>query len=236
MTGEPLATTSARAQLAALAEDAGFLRSWPYARGPMGDPAATRPAAVLVLFGVLDGLPADHDAQALAVSSDLDVLLLARAATLRSHAGQVAFPGGRVDPGESVVEAALREAEEETGLDPSGVEVLGTFAELPMPVSNHVVTPVVGWWSRPTPVRVVDHGESSHVFRAPVADLVDPDRRVTTVVRRGGHVWRGPAFRVTDGELTHLVWGFTAGILDTMFTRLGWAEPWDRDREVELQP
>jgi 8-oxo-dGTP pyrophosphatase MutT (NUDIX family) len=235
VTPEPLATTSARAQLAALAEDRTFLRSWPHARGlPAVDPNATRPAAVLVLFGVLDGLPAAHDAQAIALSHDLDVLLLARATTLRSHAGQVAFPGGRLEPGESVVEAALREAEEETGLDPSGVEVLGSCRELPMPVSNHVVTPVLGWWARPTPVRVVDHGESAHVFRAPVADLVDPDRRVTTVVRRGGHEWRGPGFQVADGALTHLVWGFTAGILDAMLEHLGWAEPWDHGRELEL--
>lgn len=235
MTSEPLATTSAKAQLAALAGDRTFLRAWPHARGlPAVDPAATRPAAVLVLFGVLDGLAATHDAHSLAVSHDLDVLLLARAATLRSHAGQVAFPGGRLEPGESAVEAALREAEEETGLDPSGVEVLGALRELPMPVSNHVVTPVLGWWARPTPVRVVDHGESAHVFRAPVADLVDPDRRVTTVLRRDGQEWRGPAFQVADGPLTHLVWGFTAGILDAMLEHLAWAEPWDRGRELEI--
>ncbi|MFE5308153.1 NUDIX hydrolase [Isoptericola sp. NPDC056605] len=225
---------AARAQLAALATDRRFLSDWGLARGDL-DAASARPAAVLVLFGVLDDLAADHDAQALAVAHDLDVLLLERAATLRSHAGQVAFPGGRAEDGETPVEAALREAVEETGLDAGGVEVLGTLAQLPMPVSNHLVTPVLGWWSRPTPVRVVDVGESAHVFRAPVADLLDPDHRVTTVLRRAGRTWRGPGFEVLDGAgVPHLVWGFTAGILDAAFDRLGWTEPWDRGREREL--
>lgn len=225
----------ARDQLATLADAGAWAAPWRHARGEI-DLSAARPAAVLVLFGVLDGLPADHDAQARAVSHDLDVLLLARAATLRSHAGQVAFPGGRVEPDEGIVEAALREAREETGLDPAGVDVLGPLAALPMPVSNHVVTPVLAWWMRQSPVGVVDPGESAHVFRAPVADLLDPDRRVTTVLRRGGQVWRGPAFRIDDGGTRHLVWGFTAGILDALFDQLGWTEPWDRGRELEIDP
>ncbi|WP_402464976.1 NUDIX hydrolase [Isoptericola aurantiacus] len=225
--------TSARDQLAALAADGSFAGPWRHARGEI-DLSAARPAAVLVLFGVLDALAADHDAQARAVHRDLDVLLLARAATLRSHAGQVAFPGGRVEPDEGLVAAALREATEETGVDTAGVEVLGTLDALPMPVSNHLVTPVLGWWARQSPVGVVDPAESAHVFRAPVADLLDPASRVTTVLRRGRQVWRGPAFEVDDGGTQHLVWGFTAGILDAMFDHLGWTEPWDHSREREL--
>ncbi|PZR53827.1 coenzyme A pyrophosphatase [Xylanimonas oleitrophica] len=225
-------SSSARAQLARLAADPTFPGPWPHARGTLD--AGARPAAVLVLFGVLDGLPADHDAQALAVSHDLDVLLLRRATTLRSHAGQVAFPGGRLEAGESVVEGALREAEEETGLDVGGVEVLGTLAPLPMPASNHVVTPVVAWWARPTPVGVVDVAESAHVFRAPVADLIDPANRYTSVLRHAGQTWRGPAWLVTVAGVEHLVWGFTAGVLDAMFTHLGWTEDWDRSRELDI--
>ena len=223
---------AAREQLAALAVDSGFPGPWPHARGGLTDHA--RPAAVLVLFGVLDSLGADHHAQHRAVSHDLDVLLLRRAATLSSHAGQVAFPGGRVEPGEDAVAAALREANEETGLDVAGVEVLGTLASLPMPVSNHVVTPVLGWWRSPSPVGVVDAGESAYVFRAPVADLLDPAHRYISVLRRGGRTWRGPAWLVTVDGVEQLVWGFTAGILDAMFDHLGWTEPWDEARELEI--
>ncbi|RPF21035.1 NUDIX hydrolase [Myceligenerans xiligouense] len=227
------AASPARTQLEELAA-AGFPDPWRHARGKFSGTA--RAAAVLILFGVLDQLPADHHAQAEAVRDDLDVLLLARAATLRSHAGQVAFPGGRADDGETMVDTALREAEEETGLDPGGVEVLGEFDPLPMPASNHVVTPVLGWWTKPTPVGVVDEAESSHVFRAPVADLLNPDSRVTVVVGQKGRSYRGPGFQISDGTTTHLVWGFTGGILDALFDALGWAEEWDRTRELQLRP
>ena len=193
-----------------------------------------RPAAVLILFGVLDALPAVRRAQDAAVSRDLDVLLLARAATLRAHPGQVAFPGGRVDQvDDGPVAAALREAEEETGLDPVGVEVLGTLPAVPLEFSGHLVTPVLAWWRQPSPVGVVDAAESADVFRAPVAELLDARNRGVTVVRRDGQAWRGPAFEVRG----HVVWGFTALLLDALFERLGWTESWQDGaaaREIPL--
>ncbi len=234
---------TARAQLAALLaswSESSARELWPQLAAFPDEPDA-RSAAVLILFGVLDALPSDHDAQARAVSRDLDVLLLSRATTLRAHPGQVAFPGGRVDPGDaSPVAAALREAHEETGLDPAGVEVLGALGPVPLPYSQHLVTPVLGWWRHQSPVSVVDEAESADVFRAPVADLLDPSNRGSTVIRRDGLVMRGPGFLVRrldesgvpQGE--HLVWGFTAMLLDGLFTRLGWTEPWDRDRELPL--
>jgi len=223
---------TAREQLVALtAGDHAWASPWRYAIGTL-DPDRTRDAAVLVLFGVLDSAPAEH--RTAAVARDLDVLLLARAATLGHHAGQVAFPGGRVDPGDDgPVGAALREATEETGLDASGVEVLGTFPPLPLPVSQHLVTPVLGWWATPTPVRVVDVAESAHVFRAPVADLLDPENRRTVVARRGRRSYRAPGFLARAGGREHLVWGFTAGILDALFDHLGWSEAWDPTRTVD---
>lgn len=197
--------------------------------------AGARPAAVLILFGILDARASAHAAQASAVSRDLDVLLLARAATLRAHPGQIAFPGGRLEPqDDGPVAAALREAEEETGLDPSGVDVLGTLSDIPLDFSRHLVTPVVGWWRRPSPVRVVDVAESADVFRAPVADLLDPANRGSTVVRRDGGEWRGPGFLVRHATGEHLVWGFTGMLLDRLFDGLGWTEPWDPSRELPL--
>lgn len=227
MTPDP-PRTSARDQLAAVAA-AGApwdarLRALPAGQTP-------RAAAVLILFGVLDSLPSDHEPQDAAVSRDLDVLLLSRATTLRSHPGQVAFPGGRLDPGDDdAIAAALREAWEETGLDPEGVEVLGTLPSVPLEYSGHLVTPVLGWWRHPSPVRVVDEAESADVFRAPVADLLDAANRGVTVIRRDGQEWRGPAFEVAG----HLVWGFTGILLDALFEQLGWTEPWDTMRELAL--
>lgn len=223
----------ARAQLAALAATAS---EFPFVER-MPRPAAPRSAAVLMLFGILDDHPGGRDAQAAAVSRDLDVLLLSRAETLRAHPGQVAFPGGRVDPGDAdVIAAALREGEEETGLDPTGVEVLGTLAPIPLEHSGHLVTPVLAWWRHPSPVRVVDEAESADVFRAPVADLLDPANRGVTVLRRDGQTFRGPAFLLPTARGDRLVWGFTAMILDGLFTRLGWTEPWDEQRVIPLTP
>jgi hypothetical protein len=82
---------------------------------------------------------------------------------------------------------------------------------------------------------VVDVAESADVFRAPVADLLDPARRGSTVIRRDGHEWRGPAFLVPHDTGEHLVWGFTAMLLDGLFDRLGWTEPWDAAKELPLE-
>ncbi|WP_442860361.1 NUDIX hydrolase [Arthrobacter sp. zg-Y769] len=191
------------------------------------DPATARAAAVLILFGVLDTRPADFPADA--VPGDVDVLLVERAATLNDHPGQVAFPGGSVDASDAtVVAAALREAEEETGLDPAGVRVLGTLPPVGLPVSNFLVTPVLGWWDKPTPVDVVDYGESASVFRVPVADLLNPENRRTAVLPGRKGAPRTPAFLVNGV----LVWGFTGMILANLFDELGWTQPWDESREI----
>ncbi|MFF3886967.1 NUDIX hydrolase [Streptomyces sp. NPDC001914] len=180
---------------------------------------AGRQSAVLILFGEGPRGP--------------ELLLMERAGTLRSHAGQPSFPGGALDPEDGdpttdgPLNAALREAEEETGLDPSGVQLFGVLPKLYIPVSRFVVTPVLGWWRRPTPVGVVDPGETARVFTVPVVDLTDPANRATTV-HPSGH--RGPAFLVESA----LVWGFTAGVIDKILHFAGWERPWDREKQVPL--
>ena len=140
-----------------------------------------------------------------------------------------------LDPGDAdAVAAALREAREETGLDPAGVEVLGALEEVPLAYSQHVVTPVLAWWTQPSPVHVVDVAESADVFRAPVADLLNPANRGSTVIRRGGVEYRGPGFLLPGEHGEHLVWGFTGLLLDGLFDRLGWTEEWDPDRVLPL--
>ncbi|GAA2121864.1 CoA pyrophosphatase [Streptomyces synnematoformans] len=178
-----------------------------------------RPAAVLVLFG--DG---DHGPE---------LLLTERASSLRSHAGQPSFPGGSLDPedgdpeGDGPPRAALREAQEETGLDPAGVQVFAVLPRLYIPVSGFVVSPVLGWWREPSPVGVVDPAETARVFSVTVADLTDPANRAMAVHPRG-HL--GPAFLVGSA----LVWGFTAGVIDRILHLAGWERPWDRERRVPL--
>jgi 8-oxo-dGTP pyrophosphatase MutT (NUDIX family) len=168
-----------------------------------------RLSAVLILFGPnADG--------------GEDVVLTERSHSMRSHAGQVSFPGGAIDPGDSgPVSAALREAQEEVGLDPAGVQVVAELPALYLPPSNFVVTPIVGWWAAPSPISVIDHLEVARVLRAPLSELTDPARRFT-VSHPSGFV--GPAFDV-DGLL---VWGFTAGLLSKVIELAGLERSWDR--------
>jgi 8-oxo-dGTP pyrophosphatase MutT (NUDIX family) len=179
-------------------------------------PGGGRPSAVLILFGNGPAGP--------------DLLLVQRSPLLRRHAGQPAFPGGAIDETDGgPVAAALREAAEEAGVDPSGVQVLEVLPELFIPRSGFSVTPVLAWWRHPAPVEPGDPAEITSVARVPIADLADPANRLMTRYPSGV---AGPAFRV--GGM--LVWGFTAMIVDRLLAIGGWERPWDRGSAEDLPP
>lgn len=186
-------------------------RTWVDALRPA---QGARQSAVLALFGEGPAGP--------------EVLLVERALTLRSHPGQIAFPGGGADPEDAdLTDTALREAYEECGILRDGVEVLGLLPPAHVRVSGFDVTTVVAWWRTPRAATPGDPGEVASVLRVPVATLVDPVNRATAVHPLG---YRGPAFTVPD----HLVWGLTAHLLDAVLDLAGWSRPWDTAREVEI--
>ena len=191
-----------------------WLRRLAAAAAVMDVPRVVRPpasggrhSAVLVLFG--DG------------PSGPDLLYIQKNEGLRRHAGQPAFPGGKIEGrDDGPVTAALREAVEETGLDPAGVDVLATMPELFIARSQFRVIPVLAWWRKPSAVRPVDIGEVAAVERISVADLADPANRLTLRFPSGHS---GPAFRI--GSM--LIWGFTGLITDRLLALGGWERPWD---------
>jgi 8-oxo-dGTP pyrophosphatase MutT (NUDIX family) len=176
------------------------------------------PAAVLLALSPVDG------------RDDLGLVLVQRPDSMRTHAGQVALPGGAVDAGDpDGVAAALREANEEVGLDPASVRVLGSLDRSYIPVSNFDVLPVVGLWDgraalTPNPTEVAG------ILRPTLRQLADPANHGTVPLQQliGDVDLRGrapdlasPVFYV-DGVT---VWGFTAGLLALFLRSLGLDAP-----------
>ena len=198
-----------------------WLRRLAAAAAVMDVPRVIRPpasggrhSAVLVLFGEGRGGP--------------DLLYIQKNEGLRRHAGQPAFPGGKIeDSDDGPVAAALREAAEETGIDPAGVDVLATLPELFISRSQFRVIPVLAWWREPCAVWPVDIGEVAAVERISVADLADPANRLM-LRYPSGH--GGPAFHI--GSM--LIWGFTALLTDRLLALGGWERPWDATTIREL--
>jgi 8-oxo-dGTP pyrophosphatase MutT (NUDIX family) len=145
------------------------------------------------------------------------VILTVRREHLRTHAGQIAFPGGRLDPGEDAVAAALREAHEEILLDPAAVEVIGTVDPY-RTVTGYMVTPVIGAIPPDLPLQPHEH-EVADWFEAPLAFLLDPanqQQRSALFQGRERHYyeidWNG-----------RRIWGATAAMIVNLSRRLRWS-------------
>jgi len=185
--------------------------------------ALAKPAPTGLLAGDLptgsEQAPASEAAVLIAVTDrpDPGLILTVRRDTMRTHAGQVAFPGGRIDPGEDAVAAALREASEELGLEPATAEVVGTI-EPYRTITNYLVTPVVAVVPPDQPLSPHEH-EVADWFEAPLAFVLDEaNHSRRTVVFEGRErsyyeiEWNG-----------RRIWGATAAMLVNLSRRLRWS-------------
>jgi len=170
-------------------------RQWPQA-------AVVRDAAAVLLIYPVEG--------------DATIALTQRAPDLRSHAGQVSLPGGRLEPGEDYVTAALREAHEEVGADPAMVVPIGALTALPIPVSGHLLHPIVAA-SLTRPDFVPHDREVARLLEVPLAYLASPESRTLRQWEFEGTPYTVPGFLVGDA----FVWGATAMVLAEFLAVMG---------------
>ena len=156
-------------------------------------PEDFRRAAVLIPFWIED--------------DEIRVVLTRRSEALRHHKGHVAFAGGSLEEGETWVDAAIREAQEEIGLDPDLVEVIGSMDDAWSGARFHLV-PTVAWLHAPPEFRACEY-EVAEILIAPVADLLLPDARREETFERGGRTWSNEVVEWSGGK----IFGLTADLL-----------------------
>ena len=179
----------------------------PRPQWPAGfSPASIRHAAGLLLLVPIDDRP--------------HIILTVRAGTLGRHGGQVSLPGGVIEAGETLPQAALREAHEEIALAPGRVRVLGPLTPIDIPVSGFRLHPLVAGALERPPLRPADD-EVARIVEVPVEELLDPARLASQERLRDGRALTVPFFRVAGEE----IWGATAMVLAEFLTLLGWCGP-----------
>jgi 8-oxo-dGTP pyrophosphatase MutT (NUDIX family) len=174
-------------------------REWPQGFNPA---RARRAAGLLLVFPVRDRA---------------HIVLTVRSDTLGRHGGQVSLPGGVVEPGETVEQAALREAHEEVSLALEGITVLGALTPLDIPVSGFRLHPIVAA-RREQPSLAPADGEVARILEVSLAELTDTSALRVTRRVRDGQSFTVPAFHVHGTE----IWGATAMVLGEFLALLGW--------------
>jgi len=163
----------------------------PWRRDTLQPESHYRPSAVLLLL--------------YPEGKELCFPLIRRASHLNHHANQIGFPGGALESGESPERAALREAQEELGIDPKGVQILGRLSPLGLSVSGYTIQPVVGFCDT-VPAFIPNPDEVAHWFTVPLKELLKQESVITMTLEDGREV---PAYQLTHER----VWGATAMIL-----------------------
>src|SRR5215218_2033798 len=179
-------------------------------RRPRMPPGAdSRRAAVLVPILIENG--------------DARVLYTVRKGDLADHAGQISFPGGGIEPRDtSLMETALREAEEEIDLSPGLVEIIGELEEMYIPPSNFRVSPFVGLLP-PEAEIVLAPDEVEEIFTVPLKTLTANETFRKVLWHREGRDYKVPVFAI-EGPVPRNIWGATAAMTAALLARLGWRE------------
>jgi 8-oxo-dGTP pyrophosphatase MutT (NUDIX family) len=148
------------------------------------------------------------------------MLLLHRPSNMRAHPGQIAFPGGRVDSGETAVEAALREANEELGIRPEDVRVIGT-SDRYRTGSGYEITPVLGIVPPDIEIRP-NPAEVAQWFEVPVDFVLDPANQKTRTIDYEGSEHSFVEIIWSENGHDHVIWGVTGAIIHNLTRRLNW--------------
>jgi 8-oxo-dGTP pyrophosphatase MutT (NUDIX family) len=144
------------------------------------------------------------------------LVLTRRRDDLQSHAGQISFPGGRRERGETLQATAIREAHEEIGVHPAELDLLGRLSSLYIPPSDYEVHPFVAWYNNGRPTFIPQESEVAEILEVPLSHLLDPATRVWEKWELRGFELDVPFYLVAG----HKVWGATAMMLSEFLSRL----------------